>query len=174
MLKMTIAGTAALLLGATVGLAQTYELFDQNGAWNVFHNTETKGCFMERLTNEGIVIQIGSLQSMLDGEGTTVGAFMGIYVPGEAPAGSGGNPNLVLKLGPNTYDAKAFTVSRDDYWGGYFVSEGDQDLAWDVQNRNTMEIHTSNGALVKIKLNRTGFAMNEAIKATQACQAKYN
>ncbi len=173
MKNLTLAATAALLLSGSAGLAQTYDLYHSNPSWNVFHNTATNGCFMERVTDNGFVLQIGSLQSMLAGEGTTVGAYMGVYAPGERPEGTT-DANLAIKLGPHVYSAKSHSVERDGYWGGYFVSEGDQDLAFDVKNRKTMEILSSNNLLVKIDLTATAFNLNQAIAETEECQAKFN
>ena len=173
-MKLSLVAAIASLSLISPALAQTYELYKQEGGWNVFHNTTTNGCFMERVTDDGFVLQIGSLQSMVSGEGETVGGFMAVYAPGDPPASAGGDPDLALRLGPNVYMAKAHSVQREDRWGGYFVSDGDADLASDLINRREMEIFTSNGSLVKIDINRTGFAMDEAVRATQVCQDKYN
>ena len=83
---------ALTCFAATAALAQPYTAMGSQSGWNIFKNEATGGCFMERETSEGIVLQIGSVLTMTGAGDASDYGYLGIYVPGEAPPVSSENP----------------------------------------------------------------------------------
>ncbi|MEM0946909.1 MAG: hypothetical protein AAGK37_05855 [Pseudomonadota bacterium] len=170
MKRLVTAAAAALTacVVATSASAQDFEFFEFREGWNIFRSTATGGCFMERQTEEGIVLQVGSLQTMTGAGGADDFGYLGIYIPGEAPENAGGDPLLVLESGPNRYIAEAHSQERQGFWGGFIVSGTGSDLANDLRTRKSMRGITVNGGGFDIDLTRTN--INRALDRTAECQ----
>lgn len=162
---MAIGLSLALLSPA---VAQPIEPVDSAGGWEIFRNEANGGCFMERVTEQDIVLQIGSVRAIL-GEGPADAfGYLGIFVPGEAPEVISDTPIVLVGIGPNTYIGQAALVEREGYHGGVVVAEADSKLAWDLQNRKGMSITTSNGGLVEVDLLRSD--IKAGVEAVKKCQ----
>lgn len=110
---------------------------------------------MERVTDEDVVMQIGTQPSLLgEGDGERFG-FLGPYVPGEASEVASDNPLVLVEIGPNTCIGVAHRVEREGYWGGHIVSSDANDLSFDLQNRKMMKIVTANGGVISVDFLRS-------------------
>lgn len=165
--KLGLTAAAALIASVTAASAQDFQNWGSNGGWQIWKSQSTGGCFMERETAEGIVMQIGSVKTMT-GQGSDDNyGYLGLYLPGEQPASSGGDPLLVLETGPNRYIAKAHSQQRPGYWGGFIVSGTDTDLASDITNRKEMTGMTADGGGFKIDWTQSN--VSQALKRLQTC-----
>lgn len=169
---ISFAAAAALLLSATAGISQPFEAKGSSGGWDIFANQRTNGCFMERQTEEGIILQIGSVLAMTEQGGAEDYGYFGIYFPGEAPEVTNDQPLVLVRIGPNTYLGQAQRDVREDYWGGFIVSDGQNDLAFDLQNRKKMEIVTQNGGMAEIDLTRSD--ISRGVEEVKKCQSEMN
>ena len=149
-------------------VAQPLEPVDSVGGWDIFRNQANGGCFMERVTEQDIVLQIGSVRTML-GEGPADSfGYLGIFIPGEAPKAISETPIVLVETGPNTYIGQTARVVREGYYGGVVVAEADSELTWDLENRRNMTITTSNGIIVEVDLLRSD--IKAGIEAVKECQ----
>ncbi|MGI9395475.1 MAG: hypothetical protein ACR2OY_12570 [Boseongicola sp.] len=166
------AAAAALLLSTTAGIGQPFEEKGNSGGWTIFANKKTNGCFMERVTEQGIVLQIGSVLAMTQQGGAEDYGYFGMYIPGEAPEVTNDQPLVLVRLGQNTYLGQAQRDVREGYWGGYVVSDGENDLSFDLQNRKKMQIITQNGGLAEIDLTQSN--ISRGVDEVKKCQREMN
>lgn len=166
--RLTAAALATFACLATPLAAQPFDAKGDAGGWNIFFNQKTGGCFIERETDQGYVMQIGTEAGML-GEGPSDSyGFFALYVPGEAPEVDSDTPIAVIYIGSNTYIGNAHRVVREGYFGGYFIGSGDTDIATDLRKEKSMRILTANGTTVTVNLNQSN--IRRALRAARRCQ----
>lgn len=163
---LTVTAASIALMG-TVASAQPFQFKSSQSGWNIFVNEATQGCFMERESAQGIVMQVGTEAAMVGtGLDDTFG-FLAIYVPGERPVDVNPTEVVVINIGQNTYFGTAATVTRDGYYGGVVISK-DPTLEYDLRERLKMEILSSSGTQVIVNL--AALKIGEALGAVRDCQ----
>jgi hypothetical protein len=158
---------AGILLTPAILSAQPFRSFGTAGGWTIFHNEATRGCFMERETPNGIIMQVGTEAAML-GKGSDLPfGFLALYAPDRMGAtGAGGE--VRFSLGGVTFRGDAVGVIREGYRGGYVVANNPW-FAEEVADQQTMVVHPETSDAVTIDLTGTRAAMAEV----RACQAAH-
>ena len=161
---------AAMAIGLS-GAASAQDIMPKGsaGGWNVFLNGATNGCFIQRETEQGIFLQIGTEAALVELMPDDPIGFLSIWIPGEAPANSDPAELVLVEIGPNSYIGAAARGAREGYHGATVLAQGSE-LGFDLRNRRAMTITASNGAVVKVQLNASD--VSSALDALADCQSE--
>lgn len=166
-MNKTTALALALVTTASVATSQPFEPRGSAGGWNVFLNTRTEGCFIERETPQGVVLQIGTERALVEASPDDPIGFLSLWMPGDAPPSANPNELLVVQIGQNQYIGVAASGTRDGFHGATVLASNSE-LGFDLRNRRTMEIRSSSGREIQIRLNASNIA--DALDAMMVCQ----
>lgn len=162
-----IAGAVALSALASVAGAQPFEAKGTAGGWNVFLNEATGGCFIERQTEQDIVMQIGTEAALVEANPEDPMGFMSIWMPGDAPENANPDELVVVEIGPNKYIGVAATGAREGFHGATVLAAGSE-LGFDLRNRRSMTIFSTSGREIQVQLNASN--LDQALDALVSCQ----
>jgi len=157
--------TASLLLAAPA-LSQPFEAMGEVGDWKVFFNEASGGCFVERQSEDGVVMQMGTEAAMLSEDGNNYG-FIAVYVPVPTEIQPGETRPVRFQLGDKTYGGDAVGAAREGYFGGYAVANSPNFID-DVANMQTMTVNLDTDRALEIDLTGT----KAALEALRACQVE--
>jgi hypothetical protein len=160
----TACAVSVLLVAPAV--SQPYEAMGEVGDWKVFFNEESGGCFVERQTEDGVVMQMGTEAAMLSEDGNNYG-FIAVYVPVLTEIQPGETRPVRFQLGDTTYGGDAVGAARDGYFGGYAVANS-RSFIDDVANLQTMTVNPDTDRSLEIDLTGT----KAALEALRACQSE--
>ncbi|NDR55834.1 hypothetical protein FPS10_05255, partial [Pseudoruegeria sp. M32A2M] len=165
-MKLTsFAYTAAIgVLVAMPALAQPFESKGVVGDWGVFFNAATGGCFVERQTEDGVVMQMGTQADMLGVEEQNYG-FLAVYVPIPTDIQPDEKRHVQFQLGETVYGGDAVGAERDGYFGGYAVANRAKFID-DIANLQTMTVNPETDRAYDIDLTAPQPAL-EALRALQ-------
>ncbi|PRY26608.1 hypothetical protein CLV78_101708 [Aliiruegeria haliotis] len=150
--------SVAALFGATVTFAQPYASKGEVAGWRIFVNEANSSCFMEIVTDEGLVMQMGT-------GGKVDMGYLGLYTEGETGIRDGETGEIRIGLGGLVYNGVAQGVQRDGYSGGYFIGNNPL-MGFDLSTQSEMVVNPGSGREFTVDLSGAG----EAMEATRACQ----
>ena len=158
-------GSAAVLVAAVFGgwtaSAQVFEKFGEEQGWSIFLNTETGGCFMERPSTDGFVVQAGVSEA-----GAGFG-YLALYTEAALDVDPGATRPVLVDLDGEQFVGTAMENKVGIYSGGYVVSD-DPEFFKEFAQRQKMTIYPLDADAIEIDLAGTSAAMD----ATLACQTQ--
>ena len=167
-MKKILTAVVCTLGFASAATAQDVVQRGSAGGWNVFLNEATQGCFIQRETAQGIVMQIGTEAALLELRPDDPIGFLSIWIPGEAPADANPAELILVEIGQNKYIGAAASGTREGYFGATVLAQSSQ-LGFDIRNRRAMKITSTSGRIIEIQLNASN--ISEALDALGDCQS---
>ena len=161
--------TVAVMALGLAGPASAQDIMQKGsaGGWNVFLNSATNGCFIQRETDQGIFMQIGTEAKMVEMTPDDPIGFLSLWIPGEAPANANPSELVIVEIGPNTYLGAAASGTREGFHGATVLAQGSE-LGFDLRNRRDMKITSTSGTVVEVRLNASD--ISTALDALADCQ----
>ncbi len=154
-----ICATAAL--AAAPAPAQPYNAKGEVEGWRIFHNEANNSCFMETITEDGLIMQMGT-----GGASSDMG-YLALYTEGETDIRNGETGHIQIELGGLVYGGEAVGVDKDGYSGGYFLGNNPI-LSLDLATQDTLTVNPNGANVFTVDLGGAG----AAVEATRACQAE--
>ena len=161
-----LAAAAVLALAAPIATAQPFEQWKVTGkGWNVQTNKANDSCFAEFVTNEGIVMQLGTEPKFMQPGMERYFGRLSLYLPNQIVE-EGASAPVEVELGNKRYISQAHAVQREGYGGGFFLGD-DVDFASSIRNEKEMII-LAPGAKITAQIGEMG--MPAALRELRDCQ----
>ena len=157
--KYVLPGIAACVAGAVA--AQPYQIKAEVEGWTIYHNEANESCFMETVTSDGLIMQMGT-----GGKGVEMG-YLALYTEGETDIQDGETGHIQVELGGLVYGGEAVGVEKEGYSGGYFIGNNPI-LGYDLSTQSSMIVNPNGEHTFTVDLTGAG----AAFEATRACQAE--
>lgn len=150
----------ALLVGAGAAQAQPYQSKGEAGGWSIFVNEANMSCFMERRTEEGLIMQMGT-------GGDVEMGYLALYTRDFTDLLHGETQEITLKLGEQVFSAKAEGYATEGYSGGYFLGNNPL-LGYDLATQEVLVVNPGGEKAFSVAL----AGVEAAMAAVRACQAE--
>lgn len=157
-IKPRIAATLVALTVPTMALAQ-FTSYGTTAGWNVFHDGNAGGCFMEQQQGD-LVVQMG-VQSAPDS------GFVAVYAAGDVGIAQDEPIQTTFRLDGEEFGGTSQGVNRGDL-SGAFIRANNPDFLQAIRGKQTMAVTGSNGGEVSIDLTGTNAAVDTVIACIEA------
>lgn len=138
--------------------------YKKSGPWTIFADSERKSCLIEHVDADGTAIQMGLTSDRALG-------YVGVFTDKDVGMPDVKDADITIEINGHIYAGRSHEMKRklsDAYKGGYFLVNNPEFVS-DLENGTSMTVvGDKTGAGVKISLDGTKAAIEEAIACSQA------